>query len=136
MQYRLDTGCHSVYSIQFHLVMCVKDRKKILTGDLDERLKEIVTEMAGRFGIQLIEQETNMDHIHILFASRPSVAPSRFINSLKSVTSRRIRKEFPLVMKKHLWGGVFWSPSYFLASTGQVTREAIRHYVETQKEEV
>ena len=51
MQYRLDTGCHSVYSIQFHLVMCVKDRMKILTGDLDERLKEIVTEMAGRFGI-------------------------------------------------------------------------------------
>ena len=112
------------------------NRPFILTGDLDERLKEIVTEMAGRFGIQLIEQETNMDYIDILFASRPSVAPSRFINSLKSVTSRRIRKEFPLVMKKHLWGSVFWSPSYFLASTGQVTREAIRHYVETQKEEV
>jgi len=69
-----------------------------------------------------------------VFSSRPSLAPSRFINSLKTVTSRRLRKEFPVVMKKHLWGGGFWSPSYFLASTGQVTLEAIRHYVETQKD--
>jgi len=114
--------------------MCVKYRKKILTGNLDDRLKEITEEMSAIFGIQIIEQETDMDHIHILFSSKPSIAPSRFINSLKSVVSRRLRKEFPTVMKKHLWGGVFWSPSYFLASTGQVTLEAIRHYVETQKE--
>ena len=134
MKYKLDAGCHSVYSIQFHLVMCVKYRKKILTGDLDERLKEVVEEIAGKFGIQIIEQETDMDHIHVLFSSKPSIAPSRFINSLKSVVSRRLRKEFPLIMQEYLRGGVFWSPSYFLASTGQVTLEAIRHYVETQKE--
>jgi len=134
MEYRLDKGCHSVYSIQFHLVMCIKYRKKILTGSLDGRLKELVDEMSTKCGVQVIEQETDVDHIHILFSSKPSLAPSRFINSLKSVTSRRLRKEFPAVMKKHLWGRVFWSPSYFLASTGQVTLEAIRHYVETQKE--
>ncbi len=135
MQYRLDKGCHSVYSIQFHLVMCVKYRKKVLTGELDTRLKELASEVACDFLIEIIEQETDMDHIHILFSSRPSIAVSRFINSLKSVTSRILRKEFPSVMKKNLWGGVFWSPSYFLASTGQVTLEAIRHYVETQKEQ-
>src|SRR5271157_1426704 len=134
MQYRLDKGSHSVYAIQLHLVMCVKYRKKILTGLLDDRLKEIVNEMAEQFKVQIIEQEADRDHIHILFSSRPSLAPSRFINSLKTVTSRRLRKEFPVVMEKHLWGGVFWSPSYFLASTGQVTLEAIKHYVETQKD--
>lgn len=134
MEYRLDKGCHSVYAIQFHLVMCVKYRRKVLTGKLDERLKEMVLALAKRFGITVIEQETDMDHIHVLFSSKPSVAPSRFINSLKSVTSRKLRKEFPAVMRKYLWGGVFWSQSYFLATTGQVTLEAIRHYVETQKE--
>ncbi len=134
MGYKLDKGCHSVYAIQFHLVMCVKYRKKILTGTLDDRLKEIAEEVTSKFGIQIIEQETDMDHIHILFSSKPAIAPSRFINNLKAITSRRLRKEFPAVMKRHLWGGVFWSPSYFLASTGQVTLEAIRHYVETQKE--
>lgn len=133
MQYRLDKGCHSVYAIQFHLVMCVKYRKKILLGQLDTRLKDVVREVAVHFGIDIIQQETDKDHIHILFSCRPSLAPSRFINSLKTVVSRRIRKEFPDVVRKHLWGGVFWSPSYFLASTGQVTLEDIKRYVETQK---
>jgi putative transposase len=134
MKYKLDKGCHSVYSIQFHLVMCVKYRRRVLTGELDERLKELVYEVAKSFKLEIIEQETDMDHIHILFSSRPAVAVSRFINSLKSVSSRILRKEFPVVMKKNLWGGAFWSPSYFLASTGQVTLEAIRHYVETPKD--
>ena len=133
MQYKLDKGCHSVYAIQFHLVMCVKYRKKILIGGLDNRLKALTKEVAMHFKVGIIQQETDGDHIHILFSSRPSLAISRFINALKSVTSRKLRKEFPDVMKRHLWGGVFWSPSYFLATTGQVTLEAIRHYVETQK---
>ena len=134
MQYKLDKGCHSVYALQFHLVVCVKYRKKILTGYLGKRLKAIVKEISAKSGIEIIEQEMNMDHIHVLFSSRPSIALSRFINSLKSVVSRKLRKEFPMVMKEHLWGGKFWSPSYFLASTGQVTLEAIQHYVQTQKE--
>jgi putative transposase len=114
--------------------MCVKYKKKILTGLLDDRLKEIVDELSAKLGIQIIHRETDRDHIHILFSSRPSIAPSRFINSLKTAVSRRLRQEFPLVMRKHLRGGVFWSPSYFLASTGEVTLEAIRQYVETQEE--
>ena len=72
-----------------------------------------------------------MDHIHILFASKPSVTLSKFINSLKSVTSRMIRKEFPEV-KKVLWKDKFWSPSYFLASVGQVTLDDVKKYVENQ----
>ncbi|HMK44013.1 MAG TPA: IS200/IS605 family transposase [Dissulfurispiraceae bacterium] len=135
MEYKLDKGCHSVYALQFHLVMCVQYRKKILTGMLDERLKGLVGQVAEHFKVQILQQETDKDHIHILFSGRPSLSISRFINSLKSVTSRKLRQEFPQVMKKHLWGGVFWSPSYFLATTGQVTLETIRHYVETQKEQ-
>ncbi|AMM40701.1 transposase IS200-family protein [Candidatus Desulfofervidus auxilii] len=134
MKYRLDKGCHSVYSLQFHLVMCVKYRKKVLVGVLDNRLKEIVRDVAKRFGIEIIEQETDKDHIHILFASRPPVTLSKFVNSLKSVSSRILRKEFPDVMSKHLWAGKFWSDSYFIASTGQVKLEDIKHYVSTQKE--
>lgn len=134
MEYKLDKGCHSVYSIQFHLVMCVKYRRKVLHGEMDRRLMELTSAVARDFGIEILRQETDRDHIHLLFSSKPSIAVSRFINSLKSDTSRRLRKEFPEIMKKHLWGGAFWSPSYFLASTGQVTLEAIKHYVETQKE--
>jgi putative transposase len=114
--------------------MCVKYRRRVLTGELDERRKVLVHDVAKSFKLEIIEQETDMDHIHILFSSRPAVAVSRFINSLKSVSSRILRKEYPAVMKKNLWDGVFWSLSYFLVTTGQVTLEEIRHYVETPKD--
>ena len=132
MEYKLDKGCHSVYSLQFHLVLVVKYRKKVLAGKLAERLKEIVEEVAQHFGVEIIEQETDKDHIHILFSSRPTIMLSRFVNSLKSVTSRKLRREFPEVMKKELWGGKFWSPSYFIATAGQVKLEDVKRYVQSQ----
>ncbi|HAM53331.1 MAG TPA: IS200/IS605 family transposase [Nitrospiraceae bacterium] len=134
MDYKLDKGCHAVYAIQFHLVMCIKYRRKVLSGKVDMRLKDLTARVAEQFETRLIEQETDRDHIHILFSCKPSLAPSRFINSLKTVTSRLLRKEFPYITKRYLWKGVFWSPSYFLASVGQVTLADIRRYVETQKE--
>jgi len=131
MKYKIDKGCHSVYCIWFHLVFCVKYRRKVLTETISQRLKSLVNEIALKFKVKIIEQETDMDHIHILFASKPSVTLSKFINSLKSVSSRMIRKEFPEV-KKVLWKDKFWSPSYFLASVGQVTLDDVKKYVENQ----
>jgi len=132
MEYRLDKGCHSVYSLQFHLVLVTKYRKKVLVGKLAQRLKEIVEEVAKHFRVRIIEQETDKDHIHILFSGRPTLTLSKFVNSLKSVTSRKLRKEFPEVMKKELWGGKFWSQSYFIASVGQVKLEDVKRYVQSQ----
>lgn len=74
------------------------------------------------------------DHIHILFSSKPQVCLSHFINSLKSTSSRLLRKEFPSI-KQALWGAAFWSPSYFLASTGEVTLDVLKEYVQSQGHE-
>jgi putative transposase len=134
MKYRLDKGCHSVYCLQFHLVICIKYRHKILTGDIEHRLKEIIKNIATKSDVKIIEMETNLDHIHILFSSKPTVILSRFVNSIKSVSSKIIRKEFSDIIKRYLWNGKLWSDSYFIASTGQVTLEDIKHYVQTQKE--
>ena len=131
MRYKLDKGNHSVYSIQFHYVACVKYRRKVLIGTISERLKTINLDVAKSFGIEIIEQETAIDHIHILFSSKPQIQPSKFVNSLKSVSARLIFREFPEVKEK-LWERHFWSPSYFLASTGQVTLEDLKRYVENQ----
>ena len=134
MKYRYDKGAHAIYSIQFHLVCCVKYRKKVLVGKAAERLKEIAQKIADSFGIEIIEQETDQDHIHILFASKPQIQVSKFVNNLKGVSSRLLRKEFP-ELREELWGGSFWSPSYFLASTGQVSLETLKRYVEEQGHE-
>ena len=131
MQYTLDKGNHSVYSIQFHYVACIKYRRKVLYGELVDRLKAINIDVARSFGINIVEQETAEDHIHILFSSKPQIQISKFVNSMKSVSARLIFKEFPYVKEIRLKGH-FWSPSYFLASTGQVTPDDIKHYIENQ----
>jgi putative transposase len=131
MKYNLDKGNNSVYCLQFHYVACVKYRQKVLTDTISARLKAINLDVAKAFGIEIIEQETTIDHIHILFSSKPQIQPSKFVNSLKSVSARLLFREFPEVKKK-LWEGHFWSPSYFLASTGQVTLEDLKRYVENQ----
>lgn len=109
----------------------MKYRQQVLTHDISNRLKDINISVAKSFGIDIIEQETAIDHIHILFSSKPQIQLSKFVNSLKSVSARLIFREFPEIKKK-LFGGHFWSPSYFLASTGQVTLEDLKKYVENQ----
>ncbi len=82
MIYENDKGSHGVYNIQFHSVACVKYRRKVLTGKISVRLKEIDLAVAKECGIRIIEQETNHDHMHMLFASKPQIQISKVINSL------------------------------------------------------
>lgn len=133
MEYTIDKGCHAVHLIQFHLIMCTKHRKELLEGDLDTQLKKLILDISNKAHVRIIQQKSNKDHIHIVFIARPSLTPSIFINTLKSVTSRKLRKEFPDLIKNHLNEGEFWGPSYFLASNGQITLEAVKDYVETQQ---
>jgi putative transposase len=72
-----------------------------------------------------------LDHIHIVFASKPQVQLSKFINSLKSTSARLIFRDCPEVKKK-LWGGNFWSPSYFLSTIGEEKLEDVKKYVQSQ----
>lgn len=71
--------------------------------------------------------------MYILFASRPQVQLAKFVNALKSISARLLFREFP-GLKKKLWGGHFWSPSYFLASAGEVKLEDAKRYVQSQGE--
>lgn len=73
MKYQLEHGSHSTYFLRFHYVCCTKYRRKVLTPKVSVLLKKINLDVADRFGIKIIEQETDMDHIYILFASRPQI---------------------------------------------------------------
>jgi putative transposase len=120
MKYELDKGRHSVYSLYYHLVMCVKYRRKVLHGETADSLKQILKNLSNKIGITIIEIETGIDHVHILFKSSTTHQPSKVINSLKSVSARRLFAKHPEI-KPFLWKRRFWSNSYFLATTGQVT---------------
>lgn len=131
MRYKTNSGSHSIYYLQFHYIACVKYRHKVIIHKIAKRLKEINNSVAKKFGIKIIEHEVMPDHIHILFESKPQIQLSKFVNSLKAVSGRLLFREFPQV-KKYLWKNHFWSSSYFLASTGQVTLDVLKKYVENQ----
>ena len=95
-------------------------------------MKNIVWDLAKQLGIEIIAQEPAEDHTHILFKAKPSTDLVKTVNILKGVTARLMRKEFPQ-LKELLWGDSFWSNSYFLASTGQVSLDVLKKYVEEQQ---
>lgn len=132
MKYELSSGCHSVYALQYHFVQCVKYRKKALDNPkIVELLKELVHDISKNRDVDVLNIECDKDHMHLLFKAKPTTELPKYINAIKTITSREIRRNYPEV-KNILWGDAFWSPSYFLASTGQVTLDALKKYVENQ----
>ena len=134
MKYKLDRSAHSVYSLHYHLVVVIKYRRKALYDEaIRERLKQIIWSLADELGIEILAQEPAEDHHHILFTATPTTNLSNVVNVIKGVTARRLRQEFPQT-KEFLWGDSFWSNSYFIASTGQVSLDVLMQYVESQME--
>jgi putative transposase len=95
-------------------------------------LKNIIWNLARQLDIEIIVQEPAEDHVHVLFKAKPSTDLVKVVNTLKGVTARLMRKEFPQ-LKNLLWGDSFWSDSYFIASTGQVSLDVLKKYVEAQE---
>jgi putative transposase len=95
----------------------------------------MVYSIAKDFDVNIIEQECGVDHIHILFRTRPTLDMTKFINILKGHTSREMRSKHKDFLKNKLWGDSFWSPSYFLATTGNVTIDVLKKYIEDQRKE-
>jgi len=131
MKYDLDKGAHSVYALQYHLVQVVKYRRKVLGGSIVDFLKQKIREISENFQVEVLNLECDKDHFHMIFKAKPTLDIPRYINAIKTITSREIQRRFPEVKVK-LWKGVFWSPSYFLATTGQVTLDVLKKYVEDQ----
>jgi putative transposase len=115
----------------FHLVLVIKYRRNVLDDEIAEYLRKRFETIGQGFNIHLEEMNHDRDHLHILFRAEPNSELSKFINAYKSSTSRMVKKLYPRVRNK-LWKSSFWSRSYCLISTGGVTTEVIRIYIESQ----
>ncbi|HIW18083.1 MAG TPA: IS200/IS605 family transposase [Candidatus Faecalicoccus intestinipullorum] len=130
---QLDNNNHSVFLMYYHLVLVVKYRREVIDKDISARLREIFEYIAPNYNIIVIEWNDDKDHIHILFKGQPNTELSKFINAYKSASSRLIKKEYPKI-KKQLWKEYFWSRSFCLLTTGGVTIDVIKKYIESQGE--
>ena len=132
MRYQLDSSPHSVYSLNCHLIFCVKYRRKVLTDNISNRLKGIIIGISKDFKVKIIELETDQDHIHILYKNKPTINMTKYINHIKGVSSMILFQEYPEIKMK-LWKGHLWSTSYCLLTTGQTTLDVLKRYFVTLK---
>jgi putative transposase len=129
------SGSHCRYSLQYHLVWIPKYRRSFLVGEIAERLKEILKQIARDYRIHIIAMEVMPDHVHMLVEAPPKYAPAKIAQLFKGISSRRLRQESLDVIKKYIWKeGTLWAIGYYIGSVSdQVTTELIREYIRNQK---
>ena len=130
----LDGNNHSVFSLNYHLILITKYRKEVITDIISEYLKHIFCYIAPKYKITLSEWNHDRDHIHILFKAEPDSEISKFINAYKAASSRLVKKDFPEIREK-LWKEYFWSRSYCLITAGGAPLEILKEYIRTQGED-
>lgn len=122
----------SVSDLKAHLVLTTKYRRKVLTGEMLTRLSAIVSALCDKWDCKMIEFNGESDHIHLLFQYYPQMELPKFISNVKSISSRRLRSEFPERVDQFYRKAVFWNESYFIASCGGVTVSVLKKYIEKQ----
>mgnify|MGYP002526353261 CR=1 FL=1 len=128
----LTYGRGYVYSLQYHLVWCTKYRKGVLTGIIAEEIKESLHTTAEELGITIDVMEVMPDHIHMLIQTKPQIRLSDAIKILKGNSARSLFMAHPEV-KKQLWGGHLWNPSYCIVTVSDRSHDQVKHYIESQK---
>ncbi len=124
---------HCVYKIRYHMVLCIKYRKKLLMHqDRIDFLKNTYLEVGQRYCFQFDAIGTDGNHMHVFVGSEPKYSPSKVMQIIKSITAKQMFKAFPEI-RKQLWGGEFWSDGGYVGTIGDgVTAEIIKDYVENQ----
>ena len=119
-----------IYSCKYHIIWCPKYRRKVLVGDVEKHLKEIINEVAFEFNVEIIEMETDKDHIHILCEIDPQFGVNKFVKLVKGRSSKILRDEFHHLKTKL---PTLWTNSYFVSTVGGAPLEVIKQYIENQQ---
>ena len=127
----MKTSSHGVYDIQYHIVWITKYRRKILRGEISQRLREIIRQTCKKNNIDIIRGNIRLDHVHVLISCPPNIAPSKIAQYLKGRSSKLLQEEFA-ELRSHYWGQHLWGIGYFCRTVGTVTEEMIKAYIENQ----
>ena len=122
-----------VFTIQYHLVWCVKFRCKVLNAEVGEEFLREINKIAADYGVVILEANTDQDHIHLLLDCAPQHYIPNLVKAFKGVSARALFKKFP-DLKEKLWKGHLWNPSYFVATASENTMEQVRAYIRSQQE--
>ena len=128
-------GRTCVFNINYHVVWSTKYRRKVLTTDIEKRLKAILVDVGKQKGFEIAEIEVGMkDHVHVFVSAIPKISISYIAKMMKGISGRLLLKEFP-ELSKQLYKGELWNPSYYVETIGSISEEAIRKYIQDQEKE-
>lgn len=133
--HKLKSHYHCVYNLQYHLVLVTKYRKKCFTSEILSDLEDICLNICDKWSCRLAEFGGEEDHIHLLIEAHPAMDMSRFINNIKTVSSRLIKKRHQEHFQKFYWKPALWTRAYCLLTAGGATIETIKTYIENQGKE-
>ena len=125
---------HCVYNLKYHLVLVTKYRKKCFTKPVLARCEKICAEQCKKWETNLLEFGGEVDHVHLMIEMHLNVMPSKFINSLKTVSSRLLRKEYANHFRKFYWKTVLWTRAYCLLSAGGAPLSILQEYIQNQNQ--
>jgi putative transposase len=130
------TGRHCAFVMHAHLVFVTKYRHRVFSDTHLKRMEEIMRAVCADFETELVEFNGEANHVHLLVNFPPKVAISKLVNSLKGVSSRRLRQEFPDLVRHYWRAQRLWSGSYFAGSVGGAPLSIVRQYIEQQNRPV
>lgn len=131
-KYRL--GAHTKTDLKVHVVWLPKYRKPVLTGEVAVRVRDLIRQIAAEHELENVSGKVARDHIHVFLSYRPNQDVSRIMQWLKGISSRVLFQEFPH-LRKRFWGRHFWARGYLAVSSGTITDEMIKEYIEEQEGE-
>ncbi len=120
----------AVFNLNYHFVFCPKYRRRVLVGEVEIRLKQLIFEKAEQLRVIIAELEVMPDHVHLFITAPPTDAPQHYANQFKGYTSRILRQEFPALKSRM---PSLWSRSYYVGSAGSVSADVIQRYIANQK---
>ncbi len=125
-------GSHTVWDCKYHLVWMTKYRHQVLSGDIGQRCRELLREIAISKEMMIYAGSINRDHVHMLISIPPQLSVSRAVQYLKGKSSHRLLTEYKALRKRY-WGQHLWARGYWVASSGNVTDEVWKDYIKKQK---
>ena len=121
------------FDLKYHFVLCTGYRHPILKNNIKVRCQEIITNlMENNFDCNIIEMNIQPNHIHIMFETTPSIQLSKMVCSIKTVTSRILKKEFKKELSRYYWTSKLWNSSYFICTVSERSEELVKNYIRFQ----
>lgn len=122
---------HTTYDCKYHIVWITKYRKKVMSGVVAERVRELVRQICKENDVEIIKGHVSKDHVHLFVSIPPHLAISKLVQSLKGKSSYKLVGENK-ELSKQFWGRHLWARGYFVATSGNVTDEVIMEYIKNQ----